>query len=100
MTTLNPALAGPVPPRDTPQAAQREQRLRATAVSLEGAFLAEMLKSAGLDKALAGPETGIGGDQFGSLLVREEADQIARSGGVGIAEGIYRSLAARSQDDQ
>ena len=94
---MTPTPAGPAGPA-LAQGDPANRRLRETAIALEGEFLAEMLKSAGLGKALAGPGSGIGEDQFASLLAREQAGLLARSGGVGIAESIYRSLVARSND--
>lgn len=74
-------------------AVRDEARLRRTATALDAEFLTEMLKSAGLDKTLGG---GIGEDQFSSLLVREQARILAESGGIGLAESIFRALAARA----
>jgi Rod binding domain-containing protein len=74
----------------------RIAELRRTARDLEAAFIAEMLKHAGMGEA----RTGLGGggpgeDQFASLLRAEHARLFAERGGIGLAEGIFRSLAAR-----
>ncbi len=66
--------------------------LRAAAVELEATFLAEMLKSAGLGDTGGGFGGGPGEAQFSSLLVREQANQIARAGGVGLAETFFHAL--------
>lgn len=66
--------------------------LREAAVELEASFLAEMLKSAGLGESREGFGGGAGEDQFSSFLVREQANQIARSGGIGLAESLYHAL--------
>ncbi|GGH27928.1 Rod binding protein [Cribrihabitans marinus] len=67
-------------------------RLREAATGLEARFLAEMLKSAGMDQARSAFGGGAGEDQFASFLVQEQADRIARSGGIGLAEMIFNSL--------
>ncbi|GHF36936.1 rod-binding protein [Seohaeicola zhoushanensis] len=66
--------------------------LRAAAVELEATFLAEMLKSGGLAKAPAGFGGGAGEEQFQSILVGEQARMIARAGGIGLAETLFRAL--------
>ncbi|MBE1285493.1 MAG: flagellar biosynthesis protein FlgJ [Rhodobacteraceae bacterium] len=70
----------------------KQDRLREAAIELEASFLAEMLKSAGLGKARTSFGGGAGEDQFGSFLVTEQARQMARSGGIGLAEALYNSL--------
>lgn len=66
--------------------------LREAAVELEASFLAQMLKSAGLGESREGFGGGAGEDQFSSFLIREQANQIARSGGIGLAESLYHAL--------
>ncbi|MBI6629372.1 rod-binding protein [Pontibaca salina] len=66
--------------------------LREAAVGLETAFLAEMLKSAGLGQHRESLGGGPGEGQFHSFLVRAQAEQIARSGGIGLAEILFQSL--------
>lgn len=84
MTDMATGPVSPPPPRN--------ERLHATAVALETEFLTEMLKSTGLSKGGGSMSGGIGEDQFSSLLVREQAGLMARSGGVGLAESIYIAL--------
>lgn len=72
--------------------AQRIAALRNAAVELEATFLAEMLKSAGLGKSPEGFGGGAGEDQFGSFLVQEQAREMARAGGIGLAESFFRAL--------
>lgn len=74
-----------------PQA--RDAEMWTMAKSLEASFLAEMLKSAGLGEARDSFGGGVGEDQFSSLLVDEQSRGIVETGGVGLAEAIYRSLA-------
>lgn len=73
--------------------------LRQAATDLEAAFLTEMLKSAGLGKSRDIMGGGAGEDQFGSLLVRAQADQIARSGGIGLAESLFNALKEAEHDN-
>lgn len=74
-----------------PQA--RDPALWSAAQKIEGAFLGEMLKAAGLAAPLAEFSGGAGEEQFSSFLRQAQVDRIVESGGVGLAEGIYRALA-------
>ncbi|RED12758.1 rod-binding protein [Pontivivens insulae] len=74
--------------QDTPQI----QRLRETAIRMEGAFLAEMLRHGGADRPRAELGGGAGEDAFSSMLAREQADHFARAGGIGLAEAIFEAL--------
>jgi len=69
-----------------------DQELRDVAVKLEATFLAEMLKSAGLGSMPSEFGGGAGEEQFSSLMRHEQALQIAKRGGIGLAEAIFRSL--------
>ncbi len=66
--------------------------LRKAAVELEATFLSEILKSAGLGAAPSGFGGGVGEEQFSSLLVQQQARQMALSGGVGLSEVFFRAL--------
>ncbi len=83
------ALPPPVPTTD---------KLRSAAVELEAAFLAEMLKSAGLGESRDSFGGGAGEDQFSSFLVQHQARQLAQSGGVGLSELLLKSMMERSND--
>jgi Rod binding domain-containing protein len=91
-TQMNPA--GPAAGRN-PDPAVREDALRAVARDLEAAFIAEMLKQSGLGAASAGFGGGPGEAQFASFLRAEHAKLFAESGGIGLAESIFRSLTTR-----
>lgn len=72
--------------------------LREAAVKLEASFLSEMLKSAGLGKSREGLGSGgAGEEQFSSFLVQAQAEQIAKAGGIGLAESLYNALKEREQ---
>ncbi|MCL6284675.1 rod-binding protein [Ruegeria sp. 2012CJ41-6] len=64
------------------------------AVQLEATFLAEMLKSAGFGATRGAFGGGAGEDQFSSMLVREQALQITRAGGIGLTEILMQGLVA------
>ncbi len=70
--------------------------LRSAAEKLEASFLAEMLKNAGLGKVRSQFGGGAGEEQFSSLLVRAQAEEITKSGGIGLAEHIFEALKERA----
>lgn len=90
------ALAQP-PARTEPD---QNARLREVARDLEAAFLAEMLKYAGLGAARESFGGGIGEEQMTSLLRNEQASALAARGGIGLAESIFQSLLQRAQAGQ
>jgi len=75
-----------------PAAPSSDDRLREAAQNLEAAFLAEMLKSAGLDAQRESFGGGVGEEQFASFLREEQARQMVRAGGLGLAESLYESM--------
>lgn len=64
---------------------------QAAAGEFEAAFIAEMLKRSGFDRAIA-LDSGFGGEAMASFMVDEIASLIAESGGFGIAEVIELRL--------
>jgi len=84
------AVAAPAP-------SSRSDAAREAAQKLEATFLAEMLKSAGFGKSdeFAG---GIGEEQFASFQTQALADEIVKSGGLGLAETFYQSMMETSND--
>lgn len=70
----------------------KHTELRKAADNLETAFLTEMLMSAGFGKARNSYGGGVGEDQFTSLLVRAQAKQMTRAGGIGLAEQLFNAL--------
>jgi Rod binding domain-containing protein len=73
--------------------ALREAQLRETARDLESAFLAEMLKQAGVAEAFGSAEM-TGADAFSSFLLEAVAEKMSQSGGLGLAEKFYQQLSA------
>lgn len=88
MTPLAPIAQ--ITPAPEPAAA-----LRVVAQELEASFLAEMLKHAGFGASRESFGGGAGEDQFASLLRVEHARALAERGGIGLAESLFRALAAR-----
>lgn len=72
--------------------------VRAVAEKLEATFLAEMLKSAGVGAQENSFSGGVGEDQFASFMRQALADEMVKSGGIGLAESFYRSLMEKSND--
>lgn len=71
--------------------------LRRKAEELETLFLSEMLAHAGLDGSPTEFGGGIGEEQFGSFLREAQASAIAKAGGIGLAETLFRAM-SREQD--
>lgn len=87
MIITQPSIARPLP-----TTAKEDARLRDAAIELEANFLAEMLKNAGVGKSPNGFDGGAGEDQFASYLRLEQAREMARSGGIGLAESLFNAL--------
>lgn len=68
------------------------KQMKEAAEKIEGQFLVEMFKSAGVGEPLRGFDGGVGEAQFSSFLVDEYAQATVKSGGIGLAEVIYSSL--------
>jgi peptidoglycan hydrolase FlgJ len=84
-------------PATTPDT--RDKALRTAAEELEASFIAEMLKSAGLGESRTGFGGGAGEDQFSSFLVQEQAQQMVKAGGIGLAQSIYEALKERQNEN-
>jgi hypothetical protein len=83
---------------NTTQSPPRDEKLRTAATNLEAEFLTEMLKHTGLGKSRESMGGGIGEDQFSSFLVREQANAMAKHGGIGLAETLFEAL-KKGQDN-
>lgn len=73
-----------------------DSALRAAAEKLEATFLAEMLKSAGLESQDGAFGGGIGEEQFTSFLRTAQAERMVAAGGIGLAETIFQAMQARA----
>jgi Rod binding domain-containing protein len=79
------------PPVSQSATAVDNPRLRAAAQDLEAGFIAEMLRAAGAERT-----PGLGSNEnseFASFLLDARAREIARAGGLGLAEVLFESLA-------
>ena len=83
----------------SPDLVTRNEKLWGLAQSLESSFLSEMLASAGVGNMPGEFGGGIGEQQFVSFLNQVHADAMVAQGGIGLAESIYRSLAAQGDQD-
>lgn len=90
-------LSSPPDPTGTirPKAAAAPDPLRLAAQQLEAGFLAEMLKSSGFGKPPEAFGGGTGEDQFASFLRQAQAEEMVKSGGIGLAESLYHALKDR-----
>ncbi len=95
MTPTAPVSSAP-PARPTVTTEQRDAALFQAAQDLEASFLAEMLKSAGFGKPRDAYGGGIGEDQFGSFLRQEQAKEMVKQGGIGLAESLFEALKERA----
>ncbi len=86
-------------PRVTPPRDKTDAQLHRLAQDLEAAFLFEMLGHVGLDQTHSGFDGGIGETQFASFLRREQANAMARSGGIGLAETLFQAMTGGRDDE-
>ena len=93
---MTPDRIGPPLPLTPPPSP--DARLRRAAAELEASFLSEMLKAAGLGAARGAFGGGAGEDQFASMLRDEQARQMVKSGGIGLAETLFQTLKERDHD--
>ena len=80
------------PPAPSPQ----DAKLRRAAEQLEANFLSEMLKSTGFGAAQEAFGGGAGEEQFGSFLRSAQAEEMVKSGGIGLAEHLFEALKERA----
>lgn len=90
-----------ISPRMMPSPTQAEPRDPAVwkaSQNLEASFLAEMLKSVGMDGNQSEFGGGMGEEQFASFLREAQAQKMVEAGGVGLAEAFYLSLMKEKTD--
>ena len=80
---------------------QTELKARKTAQDFETMFLEHTLDRLFQSDATDGPlgDNGMGGDVYRSMLAKEYAGSIAKSGGVGIADQVYREILKMQESD-
>lgn len=69
-----------------------ETAMQEAARSLEAAFLAEMLRHAGLGTGEGPWQGGAAAAQFASFLRGAQAEQMVAAGGIGLAESLFRAM--------
>jgi flagellar protein FlgJ len=89
------AAAGPAPAAKYPQ---EQHLLMRKAQEMEAVFLAEMLAQGGLGEAPDSFGGGVGEEQFGSFLRAEQAKLMVESGGIGLAETLFRAMGGRADE--
>ena len=96
MTTI-PVLPPPRPISSLPDyiTITADTKLRDAAQKLEATFLAEMLKSAGLGAPRDSFGGGKGEEQFASFLREAQAQEMAKTGGIGLAEALFEAMKVR-----
>lgn len=75
----------------------RDLSAREAAEKLEASFLAEMLKSAGFGEQNNTFNGSAGEDHFASFQRQALAEQMVKTGGIGLAEAFYRSMMENQQ---
>jgi len=80
---------------------QAELKARKTAQDFESMFLEHTLDRLFQSDATEGPlgDNGMGGDVYRTMLAKEYAGTIAKSGGVGIADQVYREILKMQESD-
>ena len=94
--TLIPDLPAPRPIAAIPDYVNSDTKLREAAQKMEATFLSEMLKSAGVGKPRDAFGGGEGEDHFSSFLRDAQAEEMAKSGGIGLAEALFEAMKVRS----
>lgn len=76
---------------------RKDAALHDAANKLEAAFLAEMLKSAGMGESREEFGGGAGEDQFASFLRQAQAEKMVEAGGIGLAQSLFEALKEQSK---
>lgn len=82
-----------------PEPIRGREALQEAAEKLEAAFLAEMLKAAGVGRTPESFGGGAGEDQFSSFLRDEQAGAMVKAGGIGLAQSLFEALKERADAD-
>ncbi len=93
------SVSAPVAPARLQGGASSDMALREAATALEAAFLAEMLRGAGLGAPRGAFGGGAGEEQFSSFLAEAHARALAERGGIGLAEALFRALQDNGHDN-
>jgi len=88
--------ASGMPSKTVSPASNDDKATMDAAKKLEASFLSEMLKSAGFGEARKSFGGGAGEDQFSSFLRQAQAEEMAKAGGIGLAEVLFEALKEKS----
>ena len=80
------------------QTEPRDPAIWKASQKLEASFLAEMLKSIGMEGSQSEFGGGMGEEQFASFLREAQAQKMVEAGGIGLAETFYLSLLKEKTD--
>ncbi len=71
-----------------------EAKARKTSEDFEAMFLEQTLERMFASSGAEGPlgDNGAGGPVYRSMLVKEYAGTLAKNGGIGIGDGVYREM--------
>lgn len=94
--TMITDLPPPRPAPNLPDFIQADEKLRDAAQKMEATFLAEMLKSAGVGKPRETFGGGAGEEHFASFLREAQAQEMVKTGGIGLAEALFEAMKVRS----
>ncbi|TVQ54496.1 MAG: hypothetical protein EA355_11755 [Rhodobacteraceae bacterium] len=104
MSVIPPVSIAPVRPLDAePRGddaavdARRVAELRAVSEAFEAAFLQQMLQHTGLGRTPEAFGGGPGEEAFASLMVEQQAKDMAARGGLGVAEHVFAALLRREE---
>lgn len=90
--TAIPVLPPPRSAPKLPEYMQSDAKLRDAAQKLEATFLAEMLKAGGVGAPRETFGGGAGEEHFASFLREAQANEMVKSGGIGLAEALFEAM--------
>ena len=93
---LSDTLATKLQTTNSEALSKRDSALKDAAIKLEATFLSEMLKSAGVGEARQTFGGGVAEEQFGSFLRDAQATEMAKAGGIGLAEALFDTMKERA----
>jgi peptidoglycan hydrolase FlgJ len=99
MPTINKSTSTPLGANLPPKV---QQKMRATAREYETLFLEQMFQHVFPQPTENGPlgGTGLGGSEYRSMLVKEYASTVAKAGGIGLSEPLYREFVRMQESKQ
>lgn len=93
------AAAGAIPAEHAPQETRaQDARALAAAQEFEALFLGQMANEMLRSSVPETVQGGFGEEMFRSLLGDEIGKQMSRSGGIGLADQVYKALLARGDE--